>query len=301
MKILKNLRKPPPTTAHFATGGLSHFLGLLGHSINHALETGRSLVVVSEYHQPLACQPLDEIFHLREPLRPLGEFIQESGREDLLALRPLRFSQERQGQIALVRDKGKTRYHTAYLERESHTYVPAPVTVTTGDWAPGIPAEERPPHNLLSALSSLSIRGVFAEAVHERLRQEKDPFLGVHFRNSDHSSDLESMIRRVKDAIQETGITDIHWCTDDLSSIEQARERLPRAHISSGQVFSRGTKKNLHYSLRGSDSVNHLANTFADIYTLTKAQVFLPSAGSWKKLVPILREKEDVRDNFFNL
>lgn len=301
MKILKNLRKPPPTTVHFATGGLSHFLGLLGHSINHALETGRSLVVVSEYHQPLACHPLDEIFHLREPLRPLGEFIQKSGREDLLALRPVRFSQEGQGQIALVRDQGKTRYHTAYLEREAHTYVRAPVTVTTGEWAPGIPAEERPPHNLLSALSSLSIRGVFAEAVRERLRQEDGPFLGVHFRNSDHSSDLESMIRRVKDAIQETGITDIHWCTDDLSSIEQARERLPQANISSGQVFSRGTNKNLHYSLRGSDSVNHLANTFADIYTLTKAQVFLPSAGSWKKLVPILREKEDVRDNFFNL
>lgn len=301
MRILKNLRKPPPTTVHFATGGLSHFLTLLGHSINHAQETGRSVVVVSEYHQPLACQPLDEIFHLREPLRPLGEFIQESGREDLLTLRPVRFSQEGRGQIALVRDKDKTHYHTAYLEREAHTYVHPPVTLTTGDWAPGIPAEERPLNNRLSALSSLSIRGVFAEAVHERLRQEEGPFLGVHFRNTDYSSDLDSMIRRVKDAIQETGTTDIHWCTDDLSSIEQARERLPQANISSGLVFSLGNKKNLHYSLRGSDSVIHLANTFADIYTLTKAQVFLPSAGSWKRLVPILREKEDVRDNFFNL
>lgn len=292
-----------PTTVHFASGGLSHFLKLLGHSINHSRATGRSLVVVTEYHKPLACQSLDDIFHLHKPLHPLGQFIKKSGRKDLLSLRPARFTHENTGQrIDILKSTDDTRFYSGLLQRAQRPAIGTDkVMLSTGRWQPGLAAKDRVPYTLLDSVSSLSLRGEFAEAVRTRSQRLNRPFLGVHFRNTDHTSRLDAVIPKIKNAINETGITDIYWCTDDLSSIEQARKRLPQAHVSASQKFEKGSGKNLHTSLTGQDARTHLANTFADLYTLSMAHQFIPTAGSWKIWVPVFRENPNVRDSFFGL
>ena len=49
----RGLRFRRPILFHYASGGLSHFLSLLGNSLTFAKEARWRLAVVSEYHQPL--------------------------------------------------------------------------------------------------------------------------------------------------------------------------------------------------------------------------------------------------------
>ena len=307
MNFLRKFFKPEPITVHFATGGLSHFLLHLGNSVRHARETGRTVVVVSEHHRPLARQSMDSIFKLSDPVRPLSEFLEKSGRHDVPSFSPRFYpltAEDRKG-LYLVESRQMQASVTGWVPEEAAESV----AFTTGHYRPrsanAIQAASKPMENRLASqqasLESLAIRGRFADAIAKRARELTGPFLGVHFRNSDRLSNLDKAVAAVQETIQKTGISDIYWCTDDRASIDEARNRLPKARLFSSQPFEIGLKKNLHNGLRGEDSFSHLENTFADLFTLSVADEFIPSAGGWAQLVPILRGNRNVRTHFFGL
>jgi hypothetical protein len=273
----------------------------------NARENGRSVVVATEYHQPLAKRPLDEIFHLSEPLKPFNCFVEQSKRYDLRTFKPRWYphkSDEARG-LWLIESQDLHKSLSSWVPEEPCGLVEC----TTGQHRPGSPNARRA-HldkkesrfaSQLAALESLSLRGRFRDAVAARAEELTRPFLGVHFRNTDRTSSLEIVVSKVQETIKEKGISDIYWCTDDKSSIEEARARLPNSRVFSSQTFETGQRKNLHNGLRGNDSIKHLEHTFADLYTLSVANEFIPSVGGWRQLVPILRNKRTVSHHFFAL
>jgi hypothetical protein len=295
----KQVRKPK-TLIHFATGGIAHFLNLLGNSINFCRESGLKLVVSSEYHQPLGRLQLDQIFQLEAPFdayQSIPSHIQKSFGD----LRPIRFERENIGLVSMVSSLDATRLFAGYLPSQDFAGKFAP---TTGDWVPGLVQERLKmlPDSLLTAVDSLSLRGGFQEAVLRRENSLGGPFIGVHFRNTDYFNDINDTISRVSDTIERTGIESVYWCTDDSSSIDEAKERLPGVHIQHKQDFDSAGMTNLHYGLSGEQSINHLQNTFADLFTLSIADEHIPSAqSSWRRLVPLLRAEKEMAQKFFGL
>lgn len=120
---------------HYASGGFSHFLRLLGESILFARIHNRSLGVVSENHQPLARLPLDRIFRLAEPLKPLGDLPRSIDGIDVTDLHAWRIKGEINGgeqkgvRVSLIRTTDKRGVYGGYLS------VPAASAymLTTGD------------------------------------------------------------------------------------------------------------------------------------------------------------------------
>lgn len=153
----------------------------------------------------------------------------------------------------------------------------------------------------MAALSCLSLRKEFAEDVQRRSATLRRPFIGVHFRNTDHSSVLSDVIKRTLDVARQTSLEEVYWCTDDAESMKEAQAAMPDLTVSYFQPFNASGQKNLHRGLRGDDSVTHLKLVLADLFTLATATAFVSSEGSWKKLVPILRTETTLTDRFFGL
>lgn len=285
------------TLIHFATGGLGHFFRMLGHSILFAEKTGRTVSVVSEYHQPLAKLPLSQIFELAGPLVPL-ESISPKERLRAMTYRP----QWRQGMPYILRSLDGKRSYDGRLPTEvnwSHRFRLRP-TYTTGDWFLDPEMATRPTvgNSMLASVASLSLRGEFVQTVRERASFLNEPYLAIHFRNTDISSDLESVLRQAKTLASDKGLKNVYWCTDDSSSIPKAQKELKGLQLLHNQPHQNQNLKNLHYGLKAEDSLEHLKNTFADLWTLAASSEVVTTVGGWKKLIPILRDPEIARGFF---
>lgn len=289
-----------PILFHYASGGLSHFLSLLGNSLTFAKEARWRLAVVSEYHQPLGTLPLDDIFELREPLVPFREISKRKRPVEAEHLRPVRFLDQTQGRMALVRSQNKDQYFSGYLPAFEHR---GGFGFSTGDWAPGADRNKKAPDldSRLTSVKHLALRGQFREAVIERRNLLREPYIGVHFRNTDYTNDIQETITQLVAKVEATGFRDVYWCTDDASSVDRVRTALPDVNLLWNQPFD-NSGKNLHYGIRGKDSIKHLKNTFADLYTLFASRDFIPSQRSgWKRFVGILRDEREVAEHFFGL
>ena len=215
-----------PILFHYATGGLGHFLNLLGNSLTFCSEEGWELAVVSEYHRPLANLSIDDIFQLQKPLVPLREIPKWRRLVELDRLRPMRFKDQAQGLIALITSQDKEQHFSAYLPAFE---LRGRFSVSTGDWSPGfnVNPEKPKPNSLLASIRHLSIRGKFRQAVMERRNLLKEPFIGVHFRNTDITNDIQETISQLVKKVEATGIRNVYWCTDDKSSIDKVVTALP--------------------------------------------------------------------------
>lgn len=279
--------------AHFATGGLSHFLRLLGNTIIFGRYEASYISVVTEYHQPLAQLPFDNIFELSGPLLPLGSYKRQYTHRDPLMFRPSRPSGD--SAIPNVHSLAKLVFESAYLPVENYRGG----EFTTGDWPPGFSQEPKHEEAWLASLDSLSLRPQFVEKIKSRKDVLDGPYLGVHFRNTDYSSNLNQTIEEVERLCIKNGLDTVYWCTDDASSIDYVESQLSNFKVLHDQPFSSTGKKNLHYSMSGEGALHHLENTFADLWTLASSTMFLPTSGSWKSFVPLLRN-EKIASNFFN-
>jgi hypothetical protein len=293
------------TLVHFASGGVGHFLRLLGNSINFSKDSGWNLVVSSEYHQPLARLPLDEIFDLQAPLQSATEFATEGAGLEISQLRPVRLRAEELS-IAMVQSLDRRRLYSAYLPPRTDG---GTTEFTTGDWTPGHHSSsfvKRFPNPTLTALRHLSLSGKFRDFVLARERALDRPFIGVHFRNTDYQSDLKDTLDRLRVKVETTGISTVYWCTDDLSSIEPARKKMGDIEFLYSQRYDfrsvGADSKNLHYGLLGRDSREHLGNTFADLFTLFLSNEIVASeVGSWPKLVALMKSDKPMAEKFFGL
>lgn len=279
---------------HFATGGIGHFLHLLGNTVDFALRTDATVSVVSEYHQPLAQLPFREIFKFTAPIN------QKQLSKISLPTKGFRPSREK-GSIPYIKSPDDLTFVASFLPFGIPDLMRGGY-FTSGDPPPGLESGRRLTTGsaLAKSLSVLSLQDEFVEEIKSRSKSLSNRFVGVHFRNTDYSSDIESILNRTMKAASEEEVQEIYWCTDDASSIRIAEERLRGLTVRHHQPFESATLDNLHYGIRGEDSVRQLKNTFADLWTLSKSQKFIHSTGSWSTLVPILRD-DAIQESFFGV
>lgn len=289
---------PRKTLIHFATGGLGHFLTRLGRSIDFSQDAGWDLGVVTEYHQPLGKLSFQEIFLSSPPIRGWSELEVKGRRFNIENLRPDVGYRAGKGGVATIRDVAGHRVFPAQLPPKMVGYN---IAFTTGDPEPGL-SKFRRDAGWLTAISSLSLVADFSDAVVDRVTRLQAPFIGVHFRNSDRLGDFGGTIQTLRQRIGETQINDVWWCTDDHRSVAAAINAIPSARFYSSQTFALGNRISLHSGLRGDDSINHLKNTFADLFTLCAADEYIPASRSgWNSLVPLMRQAKDSSARFFGL
>jgi len=284
------------TLFHFATGGVSHFLIRLGRSINFARDAGWRIAVVTEFHQPLGKLSFHEIFDASDPIQRLAKFSRLRGELDLDNLRSHVQYRSDDYAIASISDQVGRRSFPAYLPPAS----PAPdFAFTTGDIQPGAPRPGRAA-GWLASISSISLAEYFSKVVADRAASIEEPYIAVHFRNSDRLGNINETLQMLRQRTQATGLETVWWCTDDRRSIDQAIEAMPRVKFICAQNYFLGNKRNLHDGLQGQDSVAQLQTTFADLFTLFAAEEYIPATESgWNRLVPLLRREKDAAMRFF--
>ena len=282
---------------HFATGGVSHFLRLLGHSIIFSNSNRVNVTVVTEHHNPLAKLPMSDVFNMRAPLVPL-EFINPAERNRALGFHP---TQHDGRTVIRAKDRG------THIKGELPNRIPLGLALrkrrlytlgTLPKWSK-IKRSYASDSAYQASLSALSLTESFKGPIRARASKLTEPYLGVHFRNTDLHNDLESTLNKVIHVAEEEGLNTIYWCTDDKSSIQQVQDRLRGYEVLHHQPFS-AEGRNLHYGVRGEDAVVQLQNTLADLWTLSNSTKLITTSGSWGKLIPMLKQR-DISEPFFGI
>lgn len=130
----------------------------------------------------------------------------------------------------------------------------------------------------------------------EKIKQHQiqDKYIGVHYRNTDHKTDINQTIKEIQKH-EKSNIKKILLATDDYKAFDLFKSRLPNYEIIQITKPYVGEVNNIHYGNPNKDEV--IINALIDIYLLTKANIFIPcNISGFSRFVKELR----VKDNFFN-
>jgi len=187
-----------------------------------------------------------------------------------------------------------------------------PTMVAGTPLPPHVPARQRTVYTLEKVLQSLRVSTAISEKLSDDLENLPSTFGAVHFRNTDYRSDFDKMIGEVKQAVAATGVDSVVWCTDDVESVELARQALPFTSVINANnlpsVSSLGAT-NLHflseelldgYGLSRNDLVVAALHDLAALSMATWV-VHSTSSTSWKRFVQIMRREPALLSAFFGV
>ena len=121
----------------------------------------------------------------------------------------------------------------------------------------------------------------------------KEPYVGVHYRNTDMKTDLNSVIQKVRHLPPE--IQTLYLSTDDYTAFDAFNSAIGYRFkiVQHTKPFNDGGS-NIHYGNPNKDEI--ILNTLIDIYNLSKAAHFIGNNKSG-----LSRKVEEIRitDNFF--
>ena len=141
----------------------------------------------------------------------------------------------------------------------------------------------------------------YLREIEEKIGHRK--YIGVHFRNTDYRSDINEVIKKTVTLASNSQITTVFWATDDASSKEKLEAKLEHTGINAVFIDNiidhrKMDSKNLHsisnveLKKMGSSKIDQLAIFYAEIITLGKSSVFLPSSGTVPLLVEGIRRSK---------
>jgi hypothetical protein len=295
-----------PITFLIPSGGLAQSLVEIGSAVHHARLFGRNVVVMSRQHRPFGGQRFDEIFHLEAPLlseRRVGALRRRKfssirtchvwSNSELLGGFPFR------RRFPLLRGQKNTWSSDGFLPISDSNRD----TASSGDW-PDELQNEAPDYEtaIYCALSVLRVRASQIVPDLRGLFDISDRFVGVHFRNSDRSSDFEHVITSAMESANMRRISNIYWATDDQSSIETARARCSSEGLNfhAFQEFQTA-KNNLHFGLDRRATKRLLSLALFELFLLSESTIFVGSAGTWPTVLSVLRSRREVRESFFSV
>jgi len=289
-------RKPPRLLFHFATGGFAHFLRLLENSVQWASRWGYQVAILSESAKTLAYKSFDEIFSFEGDLPivsvaslPLAALVRADGRS------LSDFQTSWQDHDCWITDGEVTEPVTSLtlLNRFSKT-----LQVTVGQ-------QKRFFHNDFHFIvPALRVRDeVMEQCARLSAHTNVGPYIGVHFRNTDSKANLSQVLSNLNASVQSSEVDRVVWCSDDESSIDEARARFPMLDIVPGSKkppLPRGAQS-LHGGVDEDNVEWMLHATIADLDILAKAHDFVGSPNSaWSTLVPYLQAHPSVAKSFFS-
>ena len=157
-------------------------------------------------------------------------------------------------------------------------------------------------NQIISVLNTLNPSAELKNRISKYLREieaiiNKEKYIGVHFRNTDYQSDINMAIQKTRNLVRKHRINTVFWATDDMSSKEIAQIKLEAEGIkfaSHGNIIDHKSlnTKNIHsidiqdLNKMGSSKIDQLARFYAEVITLSKSNIFVPTSGT----VPLLVE-----------
>lgn len=302
-----------PIVYHLGSGGFVHQLNVLGNSFVFSRAFGATLVPILDANPEWGI-PFHRFFRPLAPEFATPEehdiLVGEIGRNLGLPIadaRSISFSWSPDVPEAYVLTGDLAGASSLGLDwRNGPGGAPAVLTAGTPRAPEGIP------WGWPAVIGQLALQRWVAEELALRVRALPDRFVGVHFRNTDISSDLRQVADAARAAAHAHGVREILWATDDADSREEAAALLPGF-----RVFGLATPPSvraipggaLHFlppdRLReaGLTKTGLLLESLADMLALIRAEAFIPSGNStgWTGFVETMRSIPMISDQFFGL
>ena len=299
---------------HLGTGGLAHMLRLLGNTLEYCQKNQKICVPLLENNLGFGV-PFYSIFEIQ------SEFLAEKNISQNILKKPFIYKQKKfqiQNLSAKYSKRKSVKIHyelfnkttvlksfSLHIDRASHA---RPAQITTGtfydktSWRDG--------ESVITALSSIKLNSEISCSIQKTKESLPSKFIGVHFRNTDKKADFNLICNTLKKAIDETGLSDIYWATDDSTSKASIQKLFPELKIFNfSNIFD--VKKlgfrNLHrvdkktLSEHGTSKEQQTIDVFTDIYLLSLSEKFIPTPRSGLSgLVEIFREKPELLSRFYS-
>ena len=187
--------------------------------------------------------------------------------------------------------------------------------LTTGQRWPHPPREGQEGRRTLAisggwptTLRSLTINPHIISTAIKRISTINNPYIGIHYRNTDMKHDIEEILSLTSEAIDQSGLSDIFLATDDVNSIPLFHDTFPNVKF---HIFSDIPD----HKLLGQSSIHYMSNSalekagltkqkqiedaLCDILCLAKSRIFVPSTSSaMSQLAIFLRNEQKLFDNF---
>jgi hypothetical protein len=104
-----------------------------------------------------------------------------------------------------------------------------------------------------------------------------EPYLSVHFRNTDKKNDINTFIKKIKTVIEKTNITTIYIATDYYDFFTIIQNTFPNLKIIRKTLPEKGIR-NLHYSTK--NKFDEIYECLRDIFYISRSSYFIPSTNS---------------------
>jgi hypothetical protein len=114
----------------------------------------------------------------------------------------------------------------------------------------------------------------------DKLRKETpvgEPYIALHFRNTDIQNDIFSFIEKVKKVRDEQNIHVLYLASDDFYAYDIVKEHLSDMKVIR-KVVPMKDVKNIHYKTK--DKYKQIYESLLDVYFIMKSDFFIPSINS---------------------
>ena len=119
-----------------------------------------------------------------------------------------------------------------------------------------------------------------------------EPYISVHFRNTDLKNSLTKFISSIKKLMEKTNIKTIYWASDDVNSYNKIVKALNNAKIIRYSVPEK-TETNLHSEAK--DKYKQVYDCLKDIFFILKSDYFIPSKNSgMSKYIELMIKDENM-------
>lgn len=271
-------------TIFFAQHGFAHFLKYLEGTYLSSQFWRRNLEVLTQHQKTLGYLPFSEIL----------SYLPSDFRDEAFSLglgQSLDISVESVSAEAYEADYVRSiseipPFHSMFDPQ----YASNADLVTRGNSLPPLLR-----YSLVTRLFSVS--NFLASKVHRLCRPflvQPLPYIGVHLRTTDRSTDSNRVRRKVLESLREAPSSRVFLASDDQTVSRDFIASFPGVEfVELIRPFSAGPgAKNLHFGVDDENALNQLVFALSDLYLLSKATRFIPahkSRSQWTHLVRAIR------------
>ena len=134
----------------------------------------------------------------------------------------------------------------------------------------------------------------------EKLKNEtplNEPYIAVHFRNTDKQNDISSFIEQIKKIQSEKKINVLYLASDYYEAYDLMKKQLPDMKLIRKVIPLQGVK-NIHYHTK--DKYKQIYESLVDVYFILQSNYFIPSynSGYSKGIVNMIEHNNYLFPNF---
>ncbi len=301
-------------------------LRLIGTTISYCELLEKKLLIYSETHHGFQLpfysifNPTNRCLIPEEDYSSTVKLYEKNPRDDVpqkLDQIKLRFvGSVKLGNRYVISQEGHTYEYNLELNEQQHNS--DFFELTSGQRWPNPPSDGQPGVRILpisggwpTSLRSISVKPHIVSRATERISRIANPFVGIHYRNTDMKHEISEIISSTREALLGNGISDIFLATDDSKSVKIFESEFPGIRIHSFSHIPDHKElgqSSIHYmsttalDRAGLSKQTQIEDALCDIIGLVDSNFFIPSEKSaMSQLVTYLRSEEDLRKSFFSL